>query len=56
MRWAVGELLHVLAERQGVAVWEHMREPILDSIANNFVSLQQPSLCNLQQLFQSATA
>lgn len=38
MRWAVGEVLRVLAERLGVAVWQHMREPILDSIHNNFVS------------------
>ncbi|GAB4818455.1 hypothetical protein N2152v2_005501 [Parachlorella kessleri] len=36
VRWAVGELLHTLAERQGVGVWEHMRGPILDSIHNNF--------------------
>lgn len=38
VRWAVGEVLHVLAEKRGPPVWEHMREPILDSIHNNFVS------------------
>lgn len=42
VRWAVGELLHVLSEQSGAAVWQHMKDPILDSIHNNFVSGKAP--------------
>lgn len=42
VRWAVGEVLRVLAEQLGIQVWELTRDRILGSICRNFVSASLP--------------